>query len=176
MADIWNPESIPITASELFNGCASADSNVKTLKLKGGSGYVVRAFIPLSSGRAPLWVIYSESIETIKSLLHEVGESLGSEHILFIDNYIQNTYLVHDVALWGSNGLITCHSWTQESWGKNAHIGYICGDWYRLRDEAEDVLLGITACLLGKVDAVTTKICDEAQKGMGRSIANGRHG
>lgn len=156
-------DPIQVSAAELFNGC----SNTKALKLKDGSGYVIRAFIPTRGGRAPLWVIYSKSLKAIKRILHETKDVLGSSRVLFIEDYVQDTNLIHDVALWGSNGAITCNSWTQKTWGKKAHIGYICGDGYRLSDEAEDILLGIAACLLGPVDAVTAKICDEAKKALG---------
>ena len=161
-------ELTQVTAAELINGCAPAGSDVRMLRLKDGSCFIVRASIPIKNGRAPLWVIYGKSIKAIKRILHETREVLGSRRILFIEDYVQDTNLIHDVALWGSNGAITCNSWTQETWGRKAHIGYICGDGYRLDDEAEDVLLGITACLLGPVDAVTSKICDEAKKAFGR--------
>lgn len=162
------PEPIQVTAAELGKLCVSTAYDVKLLKLKDGSGYIVRAFVPIGTGRAPLWVIYGKSIKAIKRILHKTREVLGSSRILFIEDYVQDTNLIHDVALWGSNGPITCNSWTQQTWGRKAHIGYICGDGYRLDDEAEDVLLGVTACLLGPVDAVTGKICDEAKKAFGR--------
>ena len=161
-------ELTQVTAAELGKLCVSTAYDVKLLKLKNGSGYIVRAFIPIGTNRAPLWVIYGKSLKAIKSMLHKTRDVLGSHRILVIEDYVQDTNLIHDVALWGSNGAITCNSWTQETWGRKAHIGYICGDGYRLDDEAEDVLLGITACLLGPVDAVTAKICDEAKKAFGR--------
>jgi hypothetical protein len=164
---VCNSEPIQISAAELINGCAAAGSDVKTLKLKDGSGYVVRAFIPTPYGRAPLWVIYSRSTGAVRRILRETYNILGSRRFLFIEDYVQDTNIIHDVALWGSNGSITCNSWTQKSWGRKAYIGYICGDGYRLSDEAEDVLLGITACLLGNVDDITTRICDEAKKAFG---------
>lgn len=161
-------EPTQVTAAELIKLCTSTAYDVKMLKLKNGSGYIVRAFIPIGTNRAPLWVIYGKSIKAIKRILHETREVLGSSRILFIEDYVQDTNLIHDVAVWGLNGLVTCNSWTQTSWGRKAHIGYICGDGYRLSDEAEDILLGVTACLLGNVDDITARICDEAEKVFGQ--------
>lgn len=161
-------ELTQVKAAELIKLCTSTAYDVKMLKLQNGSGYVVRAFVPIGPNRAPLWVIYGKSLRAVKRILHETREVLGSHRILLIEDYVQDTNLIHDVALWGSNGAITCNAWTQTSWGKKAHIGYICGDGYLLDDEAEDVLLGVAACLLGPVDAVTSKICDEATKAFGR--------
>lgn len=157
----------PVTAAELLGAALGKDSAIRTMQQKNGRCYVVRMLIPVEDGRAPLWAIYGKSLNAVRGLLREVLDTLSSRRILFIDNYVPDTNLIHDVALCGSNGLITCHSWTQKSWGKKAHIGYICGDGYRLSDEAEDILLGITACCLGNVDRITTRICDETQKALG---------
>jgi hypothetical protein len=168
----WKPEQmedsnvISVTASE-FLSVLKADATIKTMRMKNGRGYIVRMLIPVNDGHAPLWAFYSKSLKAIKSLHHTVRDTLSSGQILFVDNYVPDTNLIHDVALCGSAGFITCHSWTQESWGKKAHVGYICGDGYRLSDEAEDILLVIIACCLGRVDSITARIYDEAKKVFG---------